>query len=449
METEQNMKNISQNNISRVFYSWLISKDGGNKTIKTANEYIRRIGRISDRLYSDRYYDGWKKLLTEGMYPVLLMYELCSKKWNNPIEVNIGASYNYVMNGGFISSLDRKLLKQKNYKTYLMYIWKNKKERSKDQVAVYALLNSTRQNDYCCLQTNFINIIEKKLEYIKRLSTTYLSFNCIEATKTKPMKILSINGSTVLSPKDLVYFFQCTRNTIQNLLNRGEIHYSSAYQFSIQDINKYLAQKHSFFMKKQNAKNGVEKNISAEYIKNILLLYGFYKVTVDTESYGKFIEYDDTILPQEDLQIRNDIIATFNFFKKKHKILNDLNMDDDFTSLMSLLVENQDYLPQFETDVFEEYLKIYMKYCTAGNDEEYTKFASYLTALAEYMQKVKEELKDKKWYTLNEAKEATGFTKKKIQGLRDRKKITYTQYSKKVIKYLKSDILGLQEKNSK
>lgn len=116
---------------------------------------------------------------------------------------------------------------------------------------------------------------------------------------------------------------------------------------------------------------------------------------------------------------------------------------------MSLFVENQDYLPQFETDELSEFVKIYMKYCTPGNDEEYTKFASYLTALAEYMQKVKEDLKDKKWYTLDEAEEATGFTKKKIQGLRDRKKITYTQYSKKVVKYLKSDIQELLAKQSK
>ncbi len=65
------------------------------------------------------------------------------------------------------------------------------------------------------------------------------------------------------------------------------------------------------------------------------------------------------------------------------------------------------------------------------------------------MQKVKEDLKDKKWYTLDEAEEATGFTKKKIQGLRDRKKITYTQYSKKVVKYLKSDIQELLAKQSK
>lgn len=201
-------------------------------------------------------------------------------------------------------------------------------------------------------------------------------------------------------------------------------------------------------MKKQK-EEGIEKDISVEYVKNMLLLYGFYKVTVDTESYGKFIEYDNSNFPQEDLQVRNDIITTFNFFKKNHKILNDLNLDKDFVSLMSLLVENQDYLPQFETDVFEEFVKIYMKYCTPGNDEEYKKLASYLTALAEYLKKAMEDLKDIKWCTLDEAKKATGFTKKKIQGLRDRKKITYTQYSKKVIKYLKSDIQELLAKQSK
>ena len=443
------MKNTSQNDIIQVFYSWLTKKDGGNKTIKTANEYIRRISRISDMLYANRSQEGWQKLLTEGMYPVLLIHELCSKKWNNPAEIKIGVSYDYVINGGFISSLDRKLLKQKIYKTYLMYVWQNKEERSKNQVAVYALLNSTRQNNYFCLQANFKNIIEIKLDYIKRLSATYLSFKFIEATKTAPMKILSINGSTVLSPNDLAYFFKCTRNTIQNLLNRGEIHYSSAYLFSIQDINKYLAQKHSAFMKKTKKRRKIEKDISAEYVRNMLLLYEFYKITVDTESYGKFIEYDDSNLPEEDLQVRNDIIKTFNFFKKKHKILNDLNLDDDFVSLMSLFVENQEYLPQFETDVLSEFVKIYMKYCTPGNDEEYTKLASYLTALAEYIKKAMEDLKDKKWYTLNEAKEATGFTKKKIQGLRDRKKITYTQYSKKIIKYLKSDIQDLLATKSK
>ena len=443
------MEKASQNDISRIFYSWLISKDGGNKTIKTANEYIRRIGRISDRLYSNRSQEGWKRLLTDGMYPVLIIYELCSKKWNNSEEVNINASYDYVVNGGFISSFDRELLKQKTYKSYLKQVWQNKAERSKDQVAVYALLNSTRQNNYLCLQTNFHDVIEKKLDYIKRLSTTCLSFKCIEATQTTPMKILSINGSTSLVPNDLVYFLKCSRNTIQNLLNRGEIHYSSAYRFSLQYINKYLAQKHSAFMKETKVENRIEKDISDEYVKNIIQLYGFYKVTVDTESYGKFIEYDETTLPEEDLRIRNDIITTFNFFKKKRKILEELNMDDDFVSLMSLFVENQDYLPQFETDELSEFVKIYMKYCTPGNDEEYTKFASYLTALAEYMQKVKEDLKDKKWYTLDEAKEATGFTKKKIQGLRDRKKITYTQYSKKVVKYLKSDIQELLAKQSK
>ena len=443
------MKNTSQNDIIQVFYSWLTKKDGGNKTIKTANEYIRRISRISGMLYANRSQEGWKKLLTEGMYPVLFIHELCSKKWNDPAEIKIGVSYDYVINGGFISSLDRKLLKQKIYKTYLMHVWKNKEERSKNQVAVYALLNSTRQNNYFCLQANFKNIIEIKLDYIKRLSATYLSFKCIEATLTTPMKILSINGSTSLVPNDLVYFLKCSRNTIQNLLNRGEIHYSSAYRFSLQYINKYLAQKHSAFMKETKVENRIEKDISDEYVKNIIQLYGFYKVTVDTESYGKFIEYDETTLPEEDLRIRNDIITTFNFFKKKRKILEELNMDDDFVSLMSLLVENQDYLPQFETDELSEFVKIYMKYCTPGNDEEYTKFASYLTALAEYMQKVKEDLKDKKWYTLDEAEEATGFTKKKIQGLRDRKKITYTQYSKKVVKYLKSDIQELLAKQSK
>ena len=443
------MKNTSQNDIIQVFYSWLTKKDGGNKTIKTANEYIRRISRISDMLYANRSQEGWKKLLTEGMYPVLFIHELCSKKWNDPAEIKIGVSYDYVINGGFISSLDRKLLKQKIYKTYLMYVWQNKEERSRNQVAVYALLNSTRQNNYFCLQANFKNIIEIKLDYIKRLSATYLSFKFIEATKTAPMKILSINGSTVLSPNDLAYFFKCTRNTIQNLLNRGEIHYSSAYRFSLQYINKYLAKKHSAFMKETKVENRIEKDISDEYVKNIIQLYGFYKVMVDTESYGKFIEYDETILPEEDLRIRNDIITTFNFFKKKRKILEELNMDDDFVSLMSLFVENQDYLPQFETDVLSEFVKIYMKYCTPGNDEEYAKLASYLTALAEYIKKAMEDLKDKKWYTLNEAKEATGFTKKKIQGLRDRKKITYTQYSKKIIKYLKSDIQDLLAIKSK
>lgn len=443
------MKNTSQNDIIQVFYSWLTKKDGGNKTIKTANEYIRRISRISDMLYANRRQEGWQKLLIEGMYPVLLIHELCSKKWNNSEEVNINASYDYVVNGGFISSFDRELLKQKTYKGYLKYIWQKKEERSKNQVAVYALLNSTRQNNYLCLQTNFHDVIEKKLEYIKKLSTTHLSFECIEATKTTPMKILSINGSTVLSPNDLAYFFKCSRNTIQNLLNRGEIHYSSAYRFSLQYINKYLAQKHSSFMKETKVENRIEKDISDKYVKNIIQLYGFYKVTVDTESYRKFIKYDETILPEEDLRIRNDIITMFNFFKKKRKILEELNMNDDFVSLMSLLVENQDYLPQFETDFIAEYLKIYTKYCTPGNDEEYTKFASYLTALAEYMQKVKEDLKDKKWCTLDEAKEATGFTKKKIQGLRDRKRITYTQYSKKVVKYLKSDIQDLLATKSK
>lgn len=443
------MKNTSQNDIIQVFYSWLTKKDGGNKTIKTANEYIRRISRISDMLYANRSQEGWQKLLTEGMYPVLFIHELCSKKWNDPAEIKIGVSYDYVINGGFISSLDRKLLKQKIYKTYLMHVWKNKEERSKNQVAVYALLNSTRQNNYFCLQANFKNIIEIKLDYIKRLSATYLSFKCIEATHTTPMKILSINGSTSLVPNDLVYFLKCSRNTIQNLLNRGEIHYSSAYRFSLQYINKYIAQKHSAFMKETKVENRIEKDISDEYVKNIIQLYGFYKVTVDTESYGKFIEYDETTLPEEDLRIRNDIIKTFNFFKKKHKILNDLNLDKDFVSLMAFFGENQDYLPQFETDVFPEYLKIYIKYCTPGNDEEYTKLASYLTALAEYIKKAMEDLKDKKWYTLNEAKEATGFTKKKIQGLRDRKKITYTQYSKKIIKYLKSDIQDLLATKSK
>lgn len=443
------MKNTSQNDIIQVFYSWLTKKDGGNKTIKTANEYIRRISRISDMLYANRRQEGWQKLLTEGMYPVLLIHELCSKKWNDPAEIKIGVSYDYVINGGFISSLDRKLLKQKIYKAYLMYVWQNKEERSKNQVAVYALLNSTRQNNYFCLQTNFKNIIETKLDYIKRLTSTKLSFECIEATKTKPMKILSINGSTVLAPKELKDFFKCSRNTIQNLVNKGEIHYSSAHLFSIQDINIYLAQKHSAFMKKTKKRRKIEKDISAEYVKNMLLLYEFYKITVDTESYGKFIEYDDSNLPEEDLQVRNDIIKTFNFFKKKHKILNDLNLDDDFVSLMAFFGENQEYLPQFETDVLSEFVKIYIKYCTPGNDEEYAKLASYLTALAEYIKKAMEDLKDKKWYTLNEAKEATGFTKKKIQGLRDRKKITYTQYSKKIIKYLKSDIQDLLATKSK
>ena len=443
------MKNTSQNDIIQVFYSWLTKKDGGNKTIKTANEYIRRISRISDMLYANRSQEGWKKLLTEGMYPVLFIHELCSKKWNDPAEIKIGVSYDYVINGGFISSLDRKLLKQKIYKTYLMHVWKNKEERSKNQVAVYALLNSTRQNNYFCLQANFQNIIETKLDYIKRLTPTKLSFKFIEATKTKPMKILSINGSTVLASQQLTEFFKCSRNTIQNLVNKGEIHYSSAHLFSIQDINIYLAQKHSAFMKKIKKRRKIEKDISAEYVRNMLLLYKFYKITVDTESYGKFIEYDDSNLPEEDLQVRNDIIKTFNFFKKKHKILNDLNLDKDFVSLMAFFGENQDYLPQFETDGFPEFLKIYIKYCTPGNDEEYAKLASYLTALAEYIKKAMEDLKEKKWYTLNEAKEATGFTKKKIQGLRDRKKITYTQYSKKIIKYLKSDIQDLLAIKSK
>ena len=52
------MKNTSQNDIIQVFYSWLTKKDGGNKTIKTANEYIRRISRISDMLYANRRQEG-------------------------------------------------------------------------------------------------------------------------------------------------------------------------------------------------------------------------------------------------------------------------------------------------------------------------------------------------------------------------------------------------------
>ena len=62
-----------------------------------------------------------------------------------------------------------------------------------------------------------------------------------------------------------------------------------------------------------------------------------------------------------------------------------------------------------------------------------------------YINSAKEQLKEDNWCTLDEAVDDKQLTKKTIQGLRERNKITYTQYSNKVIKYLKSDIESIKK----
>lgn len=70
---------------------------------------------------------------------------------------------------------------------------------------------------------------------------------------------------------------------------------------------------------------------------------------------------------------------------------------------------------------------------------------SYLEAMQVYINSAKEQLTEDNWCTLDEAVKNTPLTKKIIQGLRERNKITYTQYSNKVIKYLKSDIESIKK----
>lgn len=437
------------NDIKQIFCSWLISKDGGNKTIKTANEYMRRINRICDKLYSKRGSKEWGQLLND-MYPVLFIYTLCAKKWNSPEKIKIEASYDYLLNGDFISQQDKKVLRSDCFRKYLKYVWENKKERFKEQVSIYSLCDFVRQTNYAALQTTFTHIVDQEIKRIENISTSVLSFEYIEATKTTPMRLLSKNEEKFLNSNDLVYFFKCSRNTIQNLLNRGEIHYSSKCLYSLQDINEYLAKKHSDYIKSQNKKlPKKEKATDCEHIREILLLYGFYRQFVNQENFDKFLNQDNNINDHDDLLIRNNIVTTLKFFKQHRKNLDNLNLDDDFIALASFFYEKEETLPKFEKDWFPQFIKLLVEYSNYIHDNDtdnaQEKIISYLNAVTEYIEVTLKQLKKKRWITLDEAKEETKLSKKTIQGLRERHKITYTQYSKKVIKYLKSDIEKIKE----
>lgn len=440
---------MSGNDIRIQFQTWLSTQEAGCKTLKTRNEYVQRINRICERLYSSRSEKEWDRLL-HNMYPVLFIYVLCAKNWNSPEKIKIERSYDYLLNGSFVTLEDKKTLKSKKFREYLRYIWDNKKERFKNHTAIYALCDFVRKTDYASLKTKFNDMITTKIKHLETISTTILSFDFIPATKTKSMRIISRNGCDDLNSFDLVYFFKCSRNTIQNLLKRKALCYSDVDNklYSIQYINEYLAKKHSEYIKNNNTKLlPKENNNSGKYTNKLLLLYGFYKDFVNGGSkFEKFlINKDENI--QTDLIVRNDIISVFKFFKRNKKVLDSL--DNDFISLSSFFYNKDFDLPTFNEDWLPKFIRLLQEYSDSVKDDTsdnmQERLFSYLEAIQVYINSAKEQLKEDNWCTLDEAVKNTPLTKKIIQGLRERNKITYTQYSNKVIKYLKSDIESIKE----
>ena len=435
---------MSGDDVKIQFQTWLSTQEAGCKTLKTRNEYVQRINRICERLYSGRSEKEWDKLL-HNMYPVLFIYVLCAKNWNSPEKIKIERSYDYLLNGSFVTLEDRKTLKSKNYREYLRYVWDNKKERFKEQTAVYALCDFVRKADYASLKTKFHNMITTKIKYLETISTTILSFDFIPATKTKSMRIISRNGCDDLNSFDLVYFFKCSRNTIQNLLKRKALCYSDVNNkmYSVQYINEYLAKKHSEYIKNKNTKLLPRtNNKSGKYANKLLLLYGFYKDFVNGGSdFEKFL-ISKNGNHQTDLIVRNDIINVFKFFKRKKKVLDSL--DNDFVALSSFFYDKDFDLPTFNEDWLPKFKRLVEEYnYFIENDITDTmqdRLLSYLEAIQVYINSSKYQLREDNWCTLDEAIDNTQLSKKTIQGLRERNKITYTQYSDKVIKYLKSDI---------
>lgn len=86
------------------------------------------------------------------MYPVLFIYVLCAKNWNSPEKIKIERSYDYLLNGSFVTLEDKKTLKSKKFREYLRYVWDNKKERFKNHTAIYALCDFVRKTDYASLK---------------------------------------------------------------------------------------------------------------------------------------------------------------------------------------------------------------------------------------------------------------------------------------------------------
>ena len=384
---------------------------------------------------------------TKNPKPDLLMLD---KQLAYSEKIKIERSYDYLLNGSFVTLEDKKILKSKKFREYLRYVWDNKKERFKNHTAIYALCDFVRKTDYASLKTKFNDMITTKIKHLETISTTILSFDFIPATKTKSMRIISRNGCDDLNSFDLVYFFKCSRNTIQNLLKRKALCYSDVDNklYSIQYINEYLAKKHSEYIKNNNTKLlPKENNNSGKYTNKLLLLYGFYKDFVNGGSnFEKFlINKDENI--QTDLIVRNDIISVFKFFKRNKKVLDSL--DNDFISLSSFFYNKDFDLPTFNEDWLPKFIRLLQEYSDSVKDDTsdnmQERLFSYLEAIQVYINSAKEQLKEDNWCTLDEAVKNTPLTKKIIQGLRERNKITYTQYSNKVIKYLKSDIESIKE----
>lgn len=195
-------------------------------------------------------------------------------------------------------------------------------------------------------------------------------------------------------------------------------------------------------------------NALIEFVKDYILaevkkngIYGFYKDFVNGGSnFEKFlINKDENI--QTDLIVRNDIISVFKFFKRNKKVLGSL--DNDFISLSSFFYNKDFDLPTFNEDWLPKFIRLLQEYSDSVKDDTsdnmQERLFSYLEAIQVYINSAKEQLKEDNWCTLDEAVKNTPLTKKIIQGLRERNKITYTQYSNKVIKYLKSDIESIKE----
>lgn len=157
------------------------------------------------------------------------------------------------------------------------------------------------------------------------------------------------------------------------------------------------------------------------------------------------INKDENI--QTDLIVRNDIISVFKFFKRNKKVLDSL--DNDFISLSSFFYNKDFDLPTFNEDWLPKFIRLLQEYSDSVKDDTsdnmQERLFSYLEAIQVYINSAKEQLKEDNWCTLDEAVKNTPLTKKIIQGLRERNKITYTQYSNKVIKYLKSDIESIKK----
>ncbi|MBR1606024.1 MAG: hypothetical protein IJ660_07980 [Alphaproteobacteria bacterium] len=375
------VKTKKRNALQDNYNIWLANNSRYNH--KTIAEYTRRINRICESIYKES--SIWNKLIY-NIYPILIIYYLCTKKWLDRENISIYVTLQNLLKLKFISSTSSKkfkiisdvseILNEAKYLEHLNFVWQHPIEAKNVKYALLSLFEFIQDIN---LNKNkaLYNAIHKKLAYIENLETQILSFNYIEATTITPKEIISLNGSRIITPKDLVVYFNCSRDTIQRLIKQRDLKYNDTIckTFTIEYINKYLKEKHSFFMKKQTK-----------------LLY---KQSADN------LKRERTLL--QDIQNSLDLLKQYR-----------------------------------ETHEYQEVDGV-QKICNE-------KFSIYLQECSETLKKKLADKQDKKkWCSLDEAVALKNFklTKRAIQGLRCRGKITYTQYSKKTIKYSTQDIKNI------